>query len=142
VTVRVNTRAWCRSYAAPAPPGTVAINPPLPDAGAALAEAYLPAPITWGVTVLSSLPASNLVVAVQVAGIDGGWQTIPGLVTIPFLSGPPLPGRACRVLRVGGSVSPGELVTCMVAPIAWPWWAEPEEAELDRGVRGLYRDRG
>ncbi len=134
----VNTRAWCRAYGPPAGPGVTVINPPIPDVGAALAEAYLPAPISWAVTILSTNPISNLVVAVQVAGIEGGWNTIPGLVTLPVLSGPPLPGRACRVIRTGGTVAAGELITCMVAPVAWPWWAQPKASEL-RTVDGLYR---
>lgn len=98
----------------------------------------MPAPITWGVLVLSSLPVSNLQFEIQVAGIEGGWQTIPGLVVPPFLGGPPIPGRALRIMRAGGAATPGELITTMIAPVAWPAWAMPDPSEL-HGVAGFYR---
>lgn len=134
--IRLNTRGWCKAYVAAAPGPQRPVNQPLPGVGAALAEAYFPVPVCWAVSVLSSLPVSNLQVALQLSGIEGGWNTIPGLVTIPFLSGPPLPGRAARVIVTGGSAAPGELITCNIAPLVWPPWAAPEELQ---SVAGLYR---
>jgi hypothetical protein len=97
----------------------------------------MPAPITWYVWLLSSLAVSNLQFTVQVAGIEGGWTTLPGLVTPPYTS-PAIPARAVRVLRDGGSPAPGEQITALIAPAAWPAWAVPDPSEL-RSVAGLYR---
>ena len=134
--VLVDTRSWCRAYAIPNPTQPSAPRTqPIPDVGAAWAEAYLPAPTVWAVTVISSLPASNLTFAVEVAGIEGGWQTIPGLVAPPIFLGA-VPGRAVRVMRTGGSATPGELVSVGVAPVSWPWWCMPERVP---SVPGFYR---
>lgn len=98
----------------------------------------MPAPIAWGVLVLSSNPGSNLQVAIQVSGVEGGWQTFAGVVTLPFLGGPPIPGRSVRVLRTGGTVGPGELISVMLAPVAWPSWAVPDPRAWNPAP-GFYR---
>lgn len=135
--IEVNTRSWCKAYIGEASPGpTAPVNQPIPGVGAALAEAYFPVPVCWAASVLSDNPSSNLVVGLQLAGIEGGWTTFQGLVTLPFLSGPVLPGRAVRVVRIGGTVAPGELITVTLAPLVWPPWAVPEEI---RSVAGFYR---
>ena len=135
---RVNTRAWCRAYAAPQPSGQGGPTSPLPSPGSALAEAYLPAPIAWTVQILSTNPGSNVQVSLEIAGIEGGWQTFGGLVTLPFLGGPVLAGRAVRAMFVSGQLAPGELISAMVAPVAWPAWAAPDEREFTTAP-GLYR---
>lgn len=137
--VHVSTRAWCRAYAIPDPAQPLApATQPIPELGAAWAEAYLPAPIAWACLILSSSPVSNLSFELQLAGEQGGWSTFPGLISPPFLGGPPFPGRAIRVLRAGGAPLPGELVSVMLAPVTWPAWAAPDPREL-RGLAGFYR---
>lgn len=132
--VLVDSRAWCRAYA---PPGTPNVLP-LPDVGASLAEACMPAPIAWTVLVLSSNPGSNLQVQLQVAGVEGGWNTFGGLVTLPVLGTQPIPGRSIRVLRAGGTVAPGELISVMLAPVTWPAWAVPDPRAWNPAP-GFYR---
>lgn len=135
--IAVNTRSWCKAYiSAPQPSTTRPVNQPLPGVGAALAEAYMPVPIAWAVTVLSDNPLSNLQVGLQIAGIEGGWTTFPGLITLPVISSVPLPGRAIRVIRTGGTVVAGELITCNIAPLVWPAWAYPDALST---VAGFYR---
>lgn len=97
----------------------------------------MPAPISWSVVALSSNPISNVQIGLELAGVEGGWQTFPGLLTLPVLNLPLVPGRAVRVVVRSGTLAAGELVSCVIAPSSWPAWAEPDPREWQPSP-GLY----
>lgn len=143
--VLVDTRSWSAHY--PSVRQSQSLNPPGPawnrvvpsDPGVALANAVLPAPVLWGVTVAYEDPQQQwwnpFVIEL---GVGGGVVRIPywnpnGTVAATYVA------HAVAVYlpdtdpqNPGGPPPPWPLdasLTVAIAPLAWPSWAIPRALE-------------